>query len=60
MNPVERIWLHVKKRYLSHRVFADIPAIVDACAKAWNDVPTDKGDVASLTAYPYLEQVGTS
>ncbi len=60
LNPVERVWLHLKERYLSHRVFADVSAIVDACAKAWNDLLAEKGRVASLTAYPYLKQVRTS
>lgn len=58
LNPVERVWLHLKERYLSHRLFADMPAIVDACAKAWNDLLADKGRVASLTDYDYIKQVG--
>lgn len=42
LNPVECVWLHLKERYLSHRIFIDVPAIVDACAKAWNDLVADK------------------
>ncbi|MCC8237252.1 hypothetical protein LNK48_20300, partial [Pinisolibacter sp. MA2-2] len=38
----------------------DVPAIVDACVRAWNDLLADKGRVASLTDYPYLKQIRTS
>lgn len=60
LNPVERVWLHLKERYLSHRVFPDVPAIIEACARAWNDLVADTGRIASLTRYPYLKQVKTS
>lgn len=60
LNPVERVWLNRKERYLSHRVFVDVPAIVDARAKAWNDLHAEKGRIAGLFAFPYLEWVGTS
>lgn len=60
LNPVERVWLYLKERFLSHRVFQDERAIVDACAKAWTDLLSETGRIASLTSYPYLEKVRTS
>jgi transposase len=57
LNPVERGWLYLKDRYLSHRVFPDATAIMDACANAWNDLVADTGRIASLTGYPYLKKV---
>ena len=36
LNPVERVWLHLRERFLSLRVFADESAILDACCSAWN------------------------
>ncbi|MDR3375823.1 MAG: IS630 family transposase, partial [Ancalomicrobiaceae bacterium] len=57
LNPVERVWLHLKERYLSHHVFADVPAIVDACAKAWNDLVADKGR-RRQSHQPSLPQTG--
>ena len=30
LNPVERVWLHLKERFLSHRLLADYDAIADA------------------------------
>lgn len=60
LNPVERVWLYLKERFLSHRVFKDERAILEGCVKAWNDLVAETGRIASLTAYPYLQQVRTS
>ncbi len=34
LNPVERVWLYLKQRFLSHRLLPDYDAIVDARAHA--------------------------
>ena len=34
LNPVERVWLHLKDRFLSHRLHADYDAIAQAASKA--------------------------
>jgi transposase len=34
LNPVERIWLHLRERYLSHRVPADYAAVLNAVCAA--------------------------
>jgi hypothetical protein len=57
LNPVERVWLYLRERYLSHRLLADYDAVVAACCKAWNALTAEAGRLRSLTAYPYLEQV---
>ncbi len=36
LNPVERVWLYLKERFLSHRLLAYYDAIVDAACNAWN------------------------
>ena len=36
LNPVERVWLRLKERFLSHRLLADYDAIADAACNAWN------------------------
>jgi hypothetical protein len=38
LSPVERVRLHLKQRYLFHRIFASTSEITHACAKAWNDL----------------------
>lgn len=60
LNPAERVWLYLKERFLSHRVFPDEAAIVDACADAWNRTTAEPGRIASLTDYEYIRQVRTS
>ena len=54
LNPVERVWLYLRERFLSHRVLADYAAVLDAACDAWNALAGDTGRLASLTAYPYL------
>ncbi|MBI0534381.1 IS630 family transposase [Roseomonas sp. KE2513] len=34
LNPVERVWLHLRERFLSHRLLNSNAAIVDACCQA--------------------------
>ena len=50
LNPVERIWLYLRERYLSHRLLNSYNAIVDALCSAWNKPSTTR--LAPLTAYP--------
>ena len=57
LNPVERVWLYLRERYLSHRLLADYEAVVDACCDAWNALAAEKGRIQSLTRYPYLDGV---
>ena len=56
LNPVERIWLYLRERYLSHRLLADYEAVVEACCDAWNALVREKGRIQLLTSYPYLNK----
>jgi transposase len=60
LNPAERIWLYLRERFLSHRLFADLDAILDGCSDAWNRLCAEPGRVASLTDYAYLRSVRIS
>ena len=55
LNPVERVWLHLRERHLSHRVLNGYDAIVDALCSAWNQLTPER--LQTLTGYPYLNQV---
>lgn len=57
LNPVERVWLYLRERYLSLRVFTDQAAIVDACCDAWNRMAAEPGRLRSLRDPP-LDQEG--
>jgi hypothetical protein len=55
LNPVERVWLYLRERHLSHRLLNGYDAIVDACCAAWNQLTPER--LRSLTSYPYLQRV---
>ena len=55
LNPVERVWLFLRERFLSHRLLGGYDAIVDACCSAWNRLTPER--LRSLCNYPYIQQV---
>jgi hypothetical protein len=57
LNPVERLWLYLKQRFLSHRLLDDYDAIVDAACVAWNRLVAEVGRVKSLCTYPWIEAI---
>jgi hypothetical protein len=57
LNPVERLWLYLKQRFLSHRLLDDYDAIVDAACAAWNRLVAETGRITSLCSYPWIEKV---
>lgn len=57
LNPVERVWLYLKERFLSHRLHADYRAIVDAICAAWNALLAQAGRLTSLCSYPWIQEV---
>jgi DDE superfamily endonuclease len=58
LNPVERLWLHLKERFLSHRIHPDYDAIVEAASRAWNGLCAEAGRITSLCSYPWITKVG--
>ena len=59
LNPVERVWLYLKERFLSHRLHADYDAIADAACAAWNRLTAEAGRIKSLCSYPWIPKVKT-
>jgi hypothetical protein len=57
LNPVERVWLYLRERFLSLRVFADYRAIVDACCDAWRRLVAEPGRLRSLCDQPWIKKV---
>jgi transposase len=55
LNPVERVWLFLGERHLSHRLLDTSDAVVGALCRAWNALTKER--LHSLTSYPYLEQI---
>lgn len=57
LNPVERVWLYLKQRFLSHRLLADYDALVDAAVTAWNRLAAENGRITLLASYPWILKV---
>ncbi len=47
LNPIERLWAHLKSHYLSNRIFTDYDDLFAACRDAWNLL--DESRLRSLT-----------
>ena len=55
LDPVERVWLYLRERWLSHRVLAGgYAAVLDAVRAAWNALRAEPGRPRSLTNFPWL------
>ena len=54
LNPVERVWLYLKVRFLSMRRLNDYQAIVTATSRAWKRPRRQSGRLTSLTSYPWI------
>ena len=59
LNPVERVWLHLRERFLSLRLFHSTDAIIAACCDAWMRLVTEAGRIKSLCSYPWIEKVAS-
>ena len=57
LNPVERVWLYLRERFLSLRVLDDTEAIIDACCQAWIALIAEPDRIRSLCAYPWIMKV---
>lgn len=57
LNPVERVWLYLRERFLSHCVFLDYNDILETCTHAWRALSSDT--LRSLTSYPWLKQISS-
>ncbi len=51
---MERLWLYLRERYLSHRLLKAYNAVVDACCHARTALTQEPGRIQSLTSYPWL------
>ena len=57
LNPIERLWLYLKERSLSHRLLEDYEAVVNAACAAWQRLVSEVGRITSLCSYPWIAEV---
>lgn len=55
LNPVERIWLYLRERYLSFHVLDTYQDIEHACCNAWNNLTEQPDRIRSLCDYPWIK-----
>ena len=56
-NPVESVWLHHKKRFLSHRLLDNYDTIIEAGSNAWKRFIVEAGRIKSLCSYPWISKI---
>lgn len=54
LNPVERLWAYLRSHYLSNRAYDDYQHLLDAGARAWQQLTPDV--LRTVCACPYLER----
>ena len=59
LNAIERVWLYLRERFLSHRLWPTYDDILDACCTAWNALVEDAGRIRSLCALDWATQVSS-
>ena len=59
LNPVERVWLYLRERFLSLRILHSTNAIIDACCDAWMRLVAEPDRLRTLCAYPWIEKVAS-
>lgn len=57
LNPIERVWLYLRERFLSFRLHPDYEAILDAACNAWRRLTRER--LRSLCAFPWLPKVSS-
>ena len=57
---MERVWLYLRERFLSLRLFHTTEAIIDACCDAWNRLVAGARSSQVPCAYPWIEKITSS
>lgn len=59
LNAIERVWLYLRERFLSHRVWRTYDDILDACCQAWNALVDETDRIRSLCSLDWATPVRT-
>ena len=59
LNAIERVWLYLRERFLSHRRWPTYDDILDACCDAWNALVNETGRIRSLCALDWATTVSS-
>lgn len=53
LNAIERLWLYLRERFLSHRLWPSYDDILAACSSAWTALRAETGRIRSLCSYDW-------
>jgi len=56
LNPAEPVWLYMRNRFLSFRVYSGLDAIEHALGAGWNTLRAERGRLTSITGFPWIRQ----
>ena len=59
LDAIERVWLYLRERFLSHRLWASYDDILDACCAAWNTLLEEAGRIRSLGSLDWATPVSS-
>ena len=59
LNAIERVWLYLRERFLSHRLWPTYDDILAACCAAWTRLRGEPGRFRSLCSFDWLTSVTT-
>ncbi len=57
LKAIEKLWRFMGQTLLSHRLFADLNAILDGCCDVWNRNLAEPGCIPSTCWRPWASQV---
>ena len=59
LDAIERVWLHLRERFLSERLWPTHDDILDACCEAWNALLAETGRIHSLCTLDWAAPVSS-
>jgi transposase len=59
LNAIERVWLYLRERFLSHRLWPSYDDILDACCAAWNALLAETRRIRSLSELEWATTVSS-
>ena len=59
LNAIERLWLYLRERFLSHRLWPSYDDILDACCAACNALLEETGRIRSLCSLDWATPVSS-
>jgi transposase len=59
LNPVERVWLYLRERFLCLRLLGDTEAIIEACRQARNALSAEPDRLRSPCNYPWITKASS-